>query len=56
VRARGYDAASLPAVALTAFVREVDVHVALSAGYQVHVPKPVDPHVLTSVIANLSGR
>jgi signal transduction histidine kinase len=56
VRDNGYDARDLPAVALTAFVQKADAHLALLAGFQVHVPKPIDPHGLTSVIARLAGR
>jgi signal transduction histidine kinase/ActR/RegA family two-component response regulator len=56
VRKDGHDAGDLPAVALTAFVQKDDAHLALSAGFQVHVPKPVDPHELISVIARLAGR
>ena len=56
VRDHGYDARDLPAVALTAFVQKDDARLALLAGFQVHVPKPVDPHDLTSVVASLAGR
>ncbi len=56
LRADGHDAKDLPAVALTAFVQKDDAHLALSAGFQVHLPKPVDPHDLTSAIARLAGR
>ncbi len=56
VRDQGHDARHLPAVALTAFVQKSDAHLALLAGFQVHVSKPVDPHNLTSVIASLTGR
>ena len=56
VRDQGHDARQLPAVALTAFVQRNDAHLALLAGFQVHVSKPVDPHTLTSVIARLTGR
>jgi signal transduction histidine kinase len=56
LRSHGYDATDLPAVALTAFVQNDDARLALLAGFQVHVPKPVDPHDLTSVIASLVGR
>jgi hypothetical protein len=28
----------------------------LSAGYNMHVPKPVDPGELTTIIASLAGR
>ena len=56
VRRHGNDAKDLPAVALTAFVQKDDARLALLAGFQVHVPKPVDPHDLTSVIAKLARR
>lgn len=44
----------LPAVALTAFARTEDRLKALSAGYNIHVPKPVEPAELLVVIANLN--
>ena len=44
----------LPAVALTAFARTEDRLKALSAGYTIHIPKPVDPSELLIVIANLA--
>jgi len=56
LRSRGYQAKDLPAVALTAFVGKDHQRRAIMAGFQVHVPKPVDPHDLTSVIASLAGR
>jgi CheY-like chemotaxis protein/two-component sensor histidine kinase len=45
----------IPAVALTAFERASDRVRALSAGFQFHVPKPVEPDELAMVIANLTG-
>jgi CheY-like chemotaxis protein/anti-sigma regulatory factor (Ser/Thr protein kinase) len=45
-----------PAVALTAYARSEDAQRALTAGYQVHVAKPVEPSLLARVVANLSGR
>jgi len=56
VRDQGHDARHLPAVALTALVQKNDAHLALLAGFQVHVSKPVHPHNLTSVILSLTGR
>jgi CheY-like chemotaxis protein len=56
LRQDGHDAKDLPAVALTAFVQKDDAQLAMSAGFQVHLPKPVDPHDLISVIARLAGR
>ena len=46
----------IPAVALTAYARAEDRMKALAAGYNMHVPKPVEPAELTIVIASLTGR
>jgi CheY-like chemotaxis protein/two-component sensor histidine kinase len=43
----------LPAVALTAFARTEDRYQALAAGYNMHVPKPVEPAELALVISRL---
>ncbi|HKW93072.1 MAG TPA: ATP-binding protein [Methylomirabilota bacterium] len=43
-----------PAVALTAYGRTQDRMLSLSAGYNMHVPKPVDPGELTTIIASLA--
>jgi signal transduction histidine kinase/ActR/RegA family two-component response regulator len=56
VRDQGHDTNDLPAVALTAFADKDHARLALLAGFQVHVSKPVDPHDLTSVIAKLATR
>ncbi len=56
LRAQGFSAQDLPAVALTAFARPEDRRRALLAGFQVHLTKPVDPFELTTVIATLTGR
>ena len=56
LRDDGHDAKDLPAIALTAFVQKDDAHLALLAGFQVHLPKPVDPYDLTCAIARLAGR
>jgi signal transduction histidine kinase/ActR/RegA family two-component response regulator len=55
LRGDGREARDVPAVALTAYVQKEDAHLAESAGFQVHLPKPVDPHQLTAVIARLAG-
>jgi len=47
---------SLPAAALTAFARSEDRHLALLAGFQSHLTKPVEPAELIAVVASLSGR
>jgi CheY-like chemotaxis protein len=46
----------IPAVALTAYARTEDRVKALLAGFQTHVPKPVEPAELVTVIASLSQR
>ncbi|HEX8501038.1 MAG TPA: ATP-binding protein [Pyrinomonadaceae bacterium] len=46
----------VPAAALTAYVRAEDRVRVLRAGYQLHVPKPVEPTELLTVVANLAGR
>ncbi len=46
----------IPAVALTAYARAEDRTQALLAGFQLHVPKPVNPAELAAVVANLAGR
>ncbi|MGH7279650.1 MAG: response regulator, partial [Candidatus Rokuibacteriota bacterium] len=45
-----------PAVALTAYPRVEDRARALAAGYEMHVPKPVEPSALAAVIASVAGR
>jgi PAS domain S-box-containing protein len=45
-----------PAVALTAYGRSQDRVLSLSAGYSMHVPKPVDPGEFTTIIASLAAR
>ena len=44
----------LPAIALTARARASDRLGAIAAGFQVHLPKPVDPAELVLTIANLA--
>jgi signal transduction histidine kinase len=53
VRAQGV---RTPAVALTAFARPEDRIRSIQAGYQMHLPKPVEPAELIAVIAGLAGR
>ncbi|WP_394828084.1 response regulator [Pendulispora albinea] len=47
---------STPAVAVTAYARSEDRKMALMAGYNMHVPKPIDAGELVLVVANLAGR
>ncbi|MBD2256570.1 PAS domain-containing protein [Pseudanabaena sp. FACHB-2040] len=46
----------VPAVALTAYARESDRIQALESGFDVHVPKPIEPIQLLTVLARLAGR
>jgi CheY-like chemotaxis protein len=46
----------IPAIALTAYGRREDRLKAVSSGYSMHVPKPVDPAELTTIVASLTGR
>ncbi|MBW4683083.1 MAG: PAS domain-containing protein [Microcoleus vaginatus WJT46-NPBG5] len=53
---KGEEIASVPAVALTAYAREQDRQQALSAGFQIHLAKPVEPAKLVAIVAQLTGR
>ena len=46
----------LPAVALTGFARAEDRARVIAAGFQAHVPKPVEPGELTAAIATMTHR
>jgi PAS domain S-box-containing protein len=52
----GSDGGQVPAVALTAYGRPEDRVRSLSAGFSMHVAKPVDPVELGVIVANLAGR
>ena len=52
----GSEGGQVPAVALTAYGRPEDRVRTLSAGYSMHVAKPVDPVELGVIVANLAGR
>ena len=57
VRARSADkGGQIPAVALTAFARTQDRLRVLSSGFQMHVPKPVEPIELVTVVASIAKR
>jgi hypothetical protein len=45
-----------PAVALTAYSRAEDRMRALLSGYQMHLPKPIQPQELVATLALLTGR
>jgi len=46
----------VPAVALTAYARPEDRMRALRAGYQMHVPKPIELSELVAIVASLANR
>ena len=46
----------IPAAALTAYAGVEDRMRVLSAGYQMHIPKPVEPAELATIVANLAKR
>ena len=47
---------NIPAVAVTAYGSVDDRIRVLAAGFQMHVPKPVDPAELVAVVASVSER
>jgi len=58
-RVRALDAAQggeIPAVAVTAYGRSEDRVRLLAAGYNMHIPKPVEPAELMVVLASLARR
>jgi CheY-like chemotaxis protein len=56
VRAIDQRAGQVPAIALTAYATPEDRVRVLSAGFQMHIAKPVDPEELVTIIANLAER
>ncbi len=46
----------IQAIALTAYAREEDRRHAREAGFQLHVPKPVEPDRLAKALASLAGQ
>ena len=45
-----------PTTALTAYARVEDRMRVLRSGFQIHLPKPVEPAELVAVVANLAER
>jgi CheY-like chemotaxis protein len=43
----------LPAIALTAYASETDREQALTAGYDLHLTKPVEPHELARAVTRV---
>ncbi len=55
LRARGPErGGAIPAIALTAYARIEDRLRALSAGFQMHVPKPIEPSELVAIVTSLA--
>ena len=54
VRALDAEVGGIPALALTAYVREEEQTESLTAGFQRHIAKPVEPAQLVSMIAELA--
>ena len=50
------EGSEIPAIALTAMARPEDSETALAAGFQLHLPKPVDIDELTQSISDLASR
>jgi signal transduction histidine kinase len=47
---------NVPAIAITARAGVEDHAISLAAGFQMHLPKPIEPHELAVSIASLTGR
>jgi CheY-like chemotaxis protein len=56
LRAREGAGTRLPAIALTAYARREDRRLALEAGFQAHVAKPVDPVELVNAVHEWAKR
>ena len=54
-RDRGHDRI-VPAIALTAYITSMDRDTVLSAGFQLHMPKPFEPEKLISAIVDLAAK
>ncbi len=44
----------IPAIALTAYAGEFDQQQAIAAGFQIHIPKPVEPDTLAAAVVRLA--
>jgi CheY-like chemotaxis protein len=51
-----YPRSLVPAIALTGYATSKDRERALSAGYQLHLAKPVEPEELVAAILDLLGQ
>jgi PAS domain S-box-containing protein len=55
VRLLSGESRDIPAVALTAFATDKDRQLALAAGFQIHLAKPVEPNALVKAIEKLTN-
>jgi two-component system CheB/CheR fusion protein len=46
----------IPAAAMTGYTSSIDIEEARKAGFQMHIPKPVELRQLVLIVANLAGR
>lgn len=51
----GSEGSRLPAIALTAYARNEDRQKAIESGFELHVPKPVEPKSLVAAIAQVAN-
>lgn len=51
-RARG----EISAIAMTAYAAEIDYQQAIAVGFQLHIPKSVEPEELVRAIQSLNGK
>ena len=56
IRSLPSQSSNIPAVALTAFASEKDQQMALSAGFQIYLAKPIEPSVLVEAIRRVANR
>jgi PAS domain S-box-containing protein len=54
IRAREEQIGRLPVIALTAYATKEDRVRLLAAGFQIHVPKPIDPTEVVAAVANVA--
>jgi CheY-like chemotaxis protein len=54
--ASGAQGTVIPAIAMTAYARQEDRQRSLAAGFQTHLPKPVEPVDLVAAVRKLAQR
>lgn len=53
---RAHGRAPIPAIAMTGHASVEDREHAVAVGFQLHVPKPIDPEELATVVASVASR